>query len=75
MGGAAEPAIIADEEFASPDRPIRAVPRAVECHADDRFIQTMLGHATGHVGMMVLHGQAAALPSMPPADEHNCVDA
>ncbi len=48
--------VIAHQKFTAPNRSIRAVTGAIKCHADDRFIQAMLGHATGHVRMMVLHG-------------------
>ena len=52
---AAKPAVIADEKLTAPDRAVRAVTGSVECHADDRLVQPVLGHARRHVRMVVLH--------------------
>ena len=54
MTGAFERLIIRDEKFAAPNRAIRAVARAVESDTDDRPVEPVLGHAGGHVGVMVL---------------------
>ena len=60
MSRAAKPAVIADQEFAAPDGPVGAEAGAVERHADDRLVQSMLGHATRHVRMVMLDGEHAA---------------
>ncbi len=48
-------AIVAHQYFPAPDLAVAAVARAVEAHADDRFIQAMFRHARGHVRVMMLH--------------------
>jgi len=63
VGRPAKVLVIADQELAAPDRPIGAVAGAVERDPEDRPGQPVLGHATGHVRMVVLHGkQLDALP-------------
>ena len=66
--------IIADQKFPAPDCAVGAESGAVEGHADDRFIQSMLGHAAGHVGMMMLDRNAGEFPRRPAghiASRHN----
>ena len=48
-------AIVADKELAAPDRSVAPEAGAVESDADDRLLQAVLGHATGQVGVMMLH--------------------
>ena len=56
MGRPPELRVIADQELAPPNGPVGPQARAVERDADHRFIQAVLGHATGHVGMVMLDG-------------------
>src|ERR1035438_3543771 len=49
----------ADQHFPAPDLPIRPVAGAVERETDHLALESMLGHAPGYVGMVVLHGDQA----------------
>jgi len=56
--------IIPGQEFAAPDRAIGPQTRAIESDADDQFIEAVLGHATGQVRMMMLHGDQGSRPGV-----------
>ena len=57
VGRPAKAAVIARQELAAPDRAVGAEASAVERHADDRLDQTIVGHATGHVRVVMLDGE------------------
>ena len=57
MSRPVEVSVIAYQELASPDRPVGPITRAVERNADHRFVQVVFGHATGHVGVVMLDGK------------------
>ena len=44
-----------NQNFPAPDAAVGAVAGAIEREADDRPLQTVLGHAAGDVGMMMLN--------------------
>ena len=50
------PLEVGDEELPAPDRPVIAVPGAVERDAEDRTRLAMLGEDAGDVRVVVLHG-------------------
>ena len=52
------PREVADEELPAPDRPVGAVPGAVEDRADGRAGLAVLRQAGGEVGVVVLDGDA-----------------
>src|SRR6185369_7091276 len=54
VSGPPEPRIAADQELSPPDTSVSSIPGAVENYSDKLAIQPVLGHAGGHVGMMVL---------------------
>ena len=54
MADAAEPGEVGDEELSAPQRPVRPVAEAVEAHGEHGFDTTVLDHARGGVGVMVL---------------------
>src|SRR5579862_5594939 len=56
MGRAGKADVVADEKFAAPEGTVGSVAGAVERDADDALVQSVLGHAACHVGVMVLHG-------------------
>ncbi len=57
MRGPLEVRVVGDEELAAPNGAIGSEPGAVPCHADYLAGETVLGHASGDVGVMMLHGQ------------------
>ena len=55
MGQPLESVQVAAEELAAPQRPVRAVPGAVEDQRERRPRLAVLGEAGGRVGVVVLH--------------------
>src|SRR6202043_1891945 len=53
---------IRHQKFPAPDRSIGAVAGAVKGHADDLALQSILRHAAGNVGMMMLHSDPVRQP-------------
>ena len=54
MGDAAEPGEVGEEELTTPQRAVRPEAEAVEAHGEHGFDSTVLDHARGGVGVMVL---------------------
>ena len=59
MSRAGESSVIRDQEFATPDLPVKPVTRTVECDSDDFSPQVVLGHTTGNVGVVMLNWDLA----------------
>src|SRR5215467_4223551 len=53
--GAFETLEVGDEDLAAPDVAVSTVTGAIEGEADNFAFEMVLGHATGDMGMMVLH--------------------
>src|SRR5215471_11508558 len=47
--------VIANQELSAPNLAVGAIARAVEGHSDHRAAQSVVGHATGNMRMMMLH--------------------
>ena len=63
-----EARVVCDQHFPSPYLSIRPVARAVQCQANHLAREAVLGHASSHVRMMMLHGnqlQAALFSPLP----------
>src|SRR5262245_63933688 len=58
MGQTLKVGISRHQELPAPESAISAVPGPVPGHANDRSCTPILRHATGNVGMMMLHGDA-----------------
>ena len=55
MRGAAKIHVIANQKFPAPDSAISSISGAVKRYTDHISVQTMLGHTTSHVSMMMLN--------------------
>ena len=63
MGRADEARPLAHQRLAAPDRAVAAVAGAVPGQSQHRAVQAVLGHAGGHVGVMVLHAHQRHAPA------------
>jgi hypothetical protein len=56
MPRSVETVVVGDQEFSSPNIPIGTHPCTIEGHAYDRASSLVIGHTTGNMGVVMLHG-------------------